>query len=127
MGQPGGGHTPSLTFRRGGAPRELKHLSTARKRKDSPSSGERTGKSPNLLRVGSLPALRSGGCTASGETAAAVSRGKSSGRSRRLLERAAAAGESPVGDAVRWGVPLVRKYHRTRDIWWEAGGTTLQG
>jgi len=30
-----------------GVPREVKHLSTARKREDSPSSGERTGRSPN--------------------------------------------------------------------------------
>jgi hypothetical protein len=31
-----------------GAPGELKHLSTRRKRDDSPSSGERKGNSPNL-------------------------------------------------------------------------------
>ena len=37
-----------------GAPGELKHLSTRRKRDDSPSSGERKGNSPNL------PACRQG-------------------------------------------------------------------
>ena len=47
MGQPGpqamADHPPSG----GGEPGELKHLSTPRKRDYSPSSGERTGKSPN--------------------------------------------------------------------------------
>jgi len=48
MGKPGGGRTPSS--RKGGEPGELKHLSTRRKRnqtRDSLSSGERKGKSPN--------------------------------------------------------------------------------
>ena len=48
MGKPGRGHT--LSLRKGGQPRELKHLSTWRKRnqtRDSLSSGERTGKSLN--------------------------------------------------------------------------------
>src|SRR4051794_39262210 len=111
MGQPGGGHTPSPHLRMRGAPRELKHLSTARKRKDSPSSGERTGRSPNRVRVGSLPALRIWGWTAIGEGTAVSSRENAPYRSRRLLERAAAAGESPVGDAVGWRVLIVRKYH----------------
>ena len=34
-----------------GRPRELKHLSTARKREDSRSSGERNGRSPNRVSV----------------------------------------------------------------------------
>ncbi len=47
MGQPGGrtAHHPGQPGRE---PREVKHLSTARRREDSPSSGERTGRSPNL-------------------------------------------------------------------------------
>ena len=48
MGKPGGGDAPSS--RKGGQPGELKHLSTRRKRnqrRDSLSSGERKGKSPN--------------------------------------------------------------------------------
>ncbi len=46
-----------------GERRELNHLSNARKRKrsDSLSSGERTGRSPNLYHV-SLCALWYGGC-----------------------------------------------------------------
>ena len=55
MGQPNEGDTSLLL--RESQPRELKHLSTWRKRnqlRDSPSSGERTGKSPN--RRGSNPA-----------------------------------------------------------------------
>jgi hypothetical protein len=40
-----------ITRETGREPREVKHLSTARKREDSPSSGERTGRSPNLCGV----------------------------------------------------------------------------
>ena len=42
------------------------------------------------------------------------------------LGRPTAAGESPVGDgdAVAGTIP---EYHGTREILWEAGGTTLQG
>jgi hypothetical protein len=53
MGQPGVGK-PTSSQRKyialGSRPREVKHLSTSRKRnqvRDSPSSGERTGKSLN--------------------------------------------------------------------------------
>jgi hypothetical protein len=47
--------------------------------------------------------------------------------SRRLLERATAAGESPVGDG--WGtrVHQEREYRRTRGIRGEAGRPTAQG
>jgi hypothetical protein len=44
----------------GGAPGELKHLSNLRKR-DSPSSGERTGKSLNQLRLVALLPIHSWG------------------------------------------------------------------
>src|SRR5690606_1802536 len=54
MGQPAGGNAPAscgehIAVRR--APGELKHLSTPRKRnhRDSLSSGERKGNSPNLF------------------------------------------------------------------------------
>jgi hypothetical protein len=47
--------------------------------------------------------------------------------SRTPLERAAGAGESPVGDGVEADVERLREYRRTRDIWWEAGWTTTQG
>ena len=50
MGQParGDARAPAAEHIGGrGAPGELKHLSTPRKREDSPSSGERTGRSPN--------------------------------------------------------------------------------
>ncbi len=48
MGQPGSGNAESPVAD-GGKRREVKHLSTSRKRKrsDFPSSGERTGKSLN--------------------------------------------------------------------------------
>ena len=46
--------------------------------------------------------------------------------SRTLLEGAIGEGENPVGEthAAR---PGIREYRGTRDIPWEAGGTTLQG
>jgi len=43
-----------------GAPGELKHLSTPRKREDPPSSGERTGGSPNPGGGGARRRCRSG-------------------------------------------------------------------
>ena len=48
----------------GGERREVKHLSTSRKRnrRDSLSSGERSGKSLNLVACISLQALCAGGC-----------------------------------------------------------------
>jgi hypothetical protein len=46
-----------------GRPRELKHLSTARKREDSRSSGERNGRSPNRFSVPSGDALLDRGRT----------------------------------------------------------------
>jgi hypothetical protein len=47
--------------------------------------------------------------------------------SRTPLERVAAAGESPVGDVLVAGVDGFREYRPTREIGWEAGGTTSQG
>ena len=55
-----GGH---LTNEQMGAPGELKHLSTLRKREDSRSSGERNGRSPNHGSVLSWYALLSWGRT----------------------------------------------------------------
>jgi hypothetical protein len=100
MGQPASGHAEaSRAIGAGGAPGELKHLSTPRKRKhrDSVSSGERTRTSPN--RAGSVagrpkPAR---GCTPPVGTAAAVP-GSEQGRGKpKRLERRARGGESPVG------------------------------
>src|SRR5579859_7425843 len=42
------------------------------------------------------------------------------------LGRPTAAGESPVGDGDASGA-AIPEYHGTREILWEAGGTTLQG
>ena len=39
----------------------------------------------------------------------------------------AVAGESPVPDDVGWERDAEPEYHGTREILWEAGGTTLQG
>ncbi len=52
MGKPAWGHahaSPGEHIVWRGEPGELKHLSTRRKREDFPSSGERKGRSPNLL------------------------------------------------------------------------------
>jgi hypothetical protein len=78
MGQPGRGNarsscTESIGVR--GERGEVKHLSTPRKRnqiRDSLSSGERTGKSPNSGGV-SRQALPSGSCGAGLEAVAAAS------------------------------------------------------
>jgi hypothetical protein len=53
----------------GGEPGELKHLSTPRKREDSLSSGERTGKSPNRAGVRRRLPLPDRGWTTSWEGA----------------------------------------------------------
>ena len=47
MGQPARANTRAPASKGGRQPGELKHLSTPRKRNHSPSSGERTGRSPN--------------------------------------------------------------------------------
>ena len=58
MGKPGGSYIPSFVTEYIGSKgerRELKHLSTCRKRnqlRDSVSSGERTRKSPNQSNLG---------------------------------------------------------------------------
>ena len=82
MGQPGAmkWHHP-----KGSVPGELKHLSTRRKRKqnsDPPSSGERTGDSPNRDRFGGAGVVgpRYGLCMCSGTP----------------LESGTIAGDSPV-------------------------------
>ena len=59
-------HLCGIPALRGGERGELKHLSTPRRRKqisDSPSSGERTGNSPNPLR-GNAPRGLQGHATA---------------------------------------------------------------
>jgi hypothetical protein len=62
MGQPGSGNAESPAIG-GGERREVKHLSTFRRRnrRDSLSSGERSGKSLNLAACISLQALCTGG------------------------------------------------------------------
>jgi hypothetical protein len=64
MGQPGPGNAgSSWHYMPGSERREVKHLSTFRKRnrRDSLSSGERNGKSLNLVACISLQALCTGG------------------------------------------------------------------
>jgi len=89
--------------------RQLKHLSSARKRDNSASSGERTPSSPN--RLTSEPGLQGLATTAAVE-------GERSGKAD---ER----GESPV--PVSWCGGQNPEYRRTREIRREAGATTPQG
>lgn len=107
MGKP----TPhcSGVSRKGGSVRELKHLSSARKREDSASSGERKPSSPNQFtsELGLKGPATSG--RAEGE------------RSGKADER----GESPVPVSARAG--RIPEYRRTREIRREAGATTPQG
>ena len=84
-------------------PRELNHLSTSRKRnqdRDSPSSGERKGKSPNSGYVIVVQRCTLGvegpmrwGCTSPGGV-------RNHDPSGTLLERATTGGESPVHERV---------------------------
>ena len=93
QGNAWGAHAEHIGMRR--ARGELKHLSTLRKRENSPSSGERKGRSPNLVR-GSVQALRAGGCKRSGgplHRARGVTKRGSRGRA---LGRPTGEGESPV-------------------------------
>src|SRR3954470_8921637 len=97
MGKPGGCNDPSLL--RESQPGELKHLSSQRKRnqmRDSLSSGERKGISPNRVLYGPGVVGPVWG----------LSRIVRSG-SRSGLERPARAGESPVGEACPYFVTLV--------------------
>ena len=87
MGKPAGGEPPASLAEhigQGGEPGELKHLSTQRKRDNSPSSGERTGKSPNRK------CLRLRGCRAR------HMRVRKQTASRMVLGKPAKEGESPV-------------------------------
>ncbi len=47
--------------------------------------------------------------------------------SRTPLERVVTEGENPVGDVLMPVVDRLREYRPTREIGWEAGGTTSQG
>ena len=101
MGKPGRGDALSAVTEyigHGGQRRELKHLSTCRKgkRSDFLSSGERTGNSPNRLRVRPQP-LRSRGRGMSVPHLWKGAEVTKVGLSRSALESAATEGESPVG------------------------------
>jgi hypothetical protein len=73
-----------------------------------------------------VPPLRRRGCTGSVGGRYAPRAVRNPYPSRRPLERAAIAGESPVGERVGTARTF-REYGGTRDIPPEAGGTTLQG
>src|SRR5579875_61221 len=92
MGQPARRHGRAAAGRRvcGGAPGELKHLSTPRKREDSPSSGERAGRSPN--RGAATPA------GVGGPSRPPAGGTGSTPASRTDLEGPTRGGESPVGE-----------------------------
>ena len=110
MGQPGRPRGRSSLLRKGGEPRELKHLSTWRKRnqcRDAPSSGERNGQSPNR-----------GPC---GRGVVGPTDGTSEVR-RSPLERGATDGESPVAEGE--GLVLVEFLSNARH---EKSGVKLGG
>jgi hypothetical protein len=83
---------------RGGAPGELKHLSTPRKREHPRSSGERNGASPNRHRAKAaavaVAGLQEGPDRSAGRSGSCRKRAPT----RRALERPAGGGESPVGE-----------------------------
>ena len=94
----------------GGAPGELKHLITRRKRKktiDSLSSGERKGKSLNRCIAICIAGLRARVIMTAAE--------------QNDLESSVKEGDNPVGESDL--VRRVPEYHRTRGIRWEHGRT----
>src|SRR5690606_29748233 len=97
----------------GGQAREVKHLSTSRKRnqRDSLSSGERTGKSPNPVCVIARRRCRSGVVRQLGTCCGTSPRVWVLSRSP--LERGAIDGESPVDEKEPAGEADL-EYHGTR-------------
>ena len=67
-----------------------------------------------------------GCCTAYLQKSQRLHRVTNPSSSQKHLEGTAIEGDSPV-DERGTGSGYVREYHGTREILWEAGGTTLQG
>jgi hypothetical protein len=76
--------------------------------------------------VSSLPALLNWGWTDQRRGRQSAHRVINQTGSRTLLEGAIGEGENPVGETCL-ARPGIREYCGTREIPWEAGGTTLQG
>src|SRR5215218_1708492 len=121
MGKPGESHVSS-PFSESigetgptGRTETSKYPQEKKSKRDSPSSGERTGKSPNRVFGRGVVGSRRG-----------LSRlhVKSSGSG---LERPAREGESPVCERLRRQMAWIPEYGGTRGIPSESGGTTLQG
>ena len=112
-------------------PGEVNHLSTLRKRnqsRDSLSSGERTGSSPNLVRVkrygvahaGVVRYIRGGAYSLSAQlTSIRLGEGD--------LESATRDGDSPVSENRDACVGYSLEYGGTRETLLETGRTTFQG
>ena len=99
MGKPAWGNahaSPAESIGRRGEPGELKHLSTPRKRKDSLSSGERKGRSPNPYSLVARRPMLYGGCGARLGTRRQSQGVTKPALSGMVLERPAVEGESPV-------------------------------
>ncbi len=117
------------TTRGTGGTETSQYLEEEKSTRDSRSSGERTGKSPNRARTGRPVSGR--GCRAASVGRRKTSQCKGTGARAGSGSRWEAAPErvrvpyaAPGGAGVLGAVP---EYHGTRDILWEAGGTTLQG
>ena len=114
MGQPDEDQPSSPTTEfigRGRAPRELKHLSTSRKRKDSLSSGERNGNSSNATRV--IAGRRCVSRVVRRDSRSADRRRsyRKASVSGRCLERPTTDGESPVHECGRSSIAVL-EYHQ---------------
>ncbi len=123
MGQPGAGNAASSigeSIAYGRAPGELKHLSTPRKR-DSLSSGERKGRSPNHVHAKAFTRCGRG---VVGPVSGEVKLIRGSRRSsRRRLERRDIEGKIPVGERLR--APLTgTQVPRGTLTPWESGRST---
>jgi hypothetical protein len=113
MGQPSAGNSALsvgqyITY--GRAPGELKHLSTPRKR-DSLSSGERKGNSPNHIHAKAF--MRCGYGVVGPVVGEVKIARRSSKPSRRRLERRDIEGKIPVDERPRALLPAP-KYHGAR-------------
>ena len=125
MGKPTCGHA-HVSRSAGGAPGELKHLSTPRRRnhRETGSSGERTRSSPNRATLNGFASYARSGLyglawrRANGSAMITHADGND-------LERSAGGSESLVLEGVRTGC-RDREYHGGRVSPWEAGATTLQ-
>ena len=127
MGQPTGANLQyplCKERRRTGGTETSKYPEEKKAKCDSPSSGERTGNSPNSEGVKAPGRCPLGVVGHKGAKPGLGRRVTKKALSRRGLECLAKEGDSPVGEKGPFSLPYVPKYHGPRGIPWESGRTT---